>query len=77
VDEVRYALQLEAIEDLLSALLARDDACFAEDVQVLRGGGPAEPNCVDEIADAALSVNQCPNQRQATGVTESLENLIR
>jgi hypothetical protein len=74
---MRYAGQLEAIENLLAALVAGDDAGFAQDVQVLRGGGPTEPDRVHEITDATLAVHKGPNERQPSGAPECLEDFIR
>jgi hypothetical protein len=73
LDEVRHALEFQAIEDLLAAPVAGDDARLAENVQVLRRCGPAEPYCANEIADAMLAIPQRANERQARWDAQRLE----
>jgi plasmid stabilization system protein ParE len=75
-DEMGHALQLEPIEDLLPALLAGNDASLAKDVEVPRGGGPPEPDCVHEVADAALAVHQRPDESEPSRAAERLEDLV-
>jgi hypothetical protein len=73
---MRHAVQFEAIKDLLAPLVAGDDAGFAQDVQVLGGRGPAEPNCVHEVADTPFAVHEGADERQASGVSECFEDLV-
>ena len=77
LDKMRHAVQLEAVEDLLAAFVAGYDSRFAQDIQVLRGGRPAEPDGVDEVADAALAVHQGPHECEPTGIAEGFEDLVR
>ena len=65
------------IENLLAALVARDDPDPSEDVEVPGCRRPAESHRLYEITDAMLTTLQCADHVEPGGMAQSFKDFIR